>query len=762
MVAIARALAKAKSCFVDFKEQLIFSNPVIDCTVDSLKLICNNLSSKDSLINLDAIYLDYSKEKNKLWLYKFEIDATNSLTLGFFNSTELSLEKYLIQHLIELAKISLTENQSIIEDENLNLARLSNNNKNYTNLLNQIPIGLLTVNAETQRIVSANSYFLKLFKFKSKEEITEKTVEESKLFSASTSQQLLELFLREGEVTNKPILCFKKNSELFWCLVSVQQIQLNNKKFFIYNFYDVTDIKNLESELDKARKIAEQSLEMQRLFLANVSHEIRTPINGILGFTELLQQTQLSNEQADYLSSIAISGKNLVSVVNDILDSTKIEAGLITLETIPFNINTVFFEIEKIYKKQAQVKHLNFELLVDKNLPIEVYGDPTRLIQIVSNLISNALKFTSKGGITVEAKLFQRNKEVIILQISVKDTGIGIEKDKLSSVFEKFVQEDVSTTRHFGGSGLGLSIVKKLIEIHKGNIEVTSEKNKGTEFVCYLPYSMQASANNNTSIIDTTVSFLKGKKILLAEDNEINQKLTSAILKREGAEVTVANNGNIALNLLQNITYDIILMDIQMPELDGISATKQIRNNLQINSPIIAMTANVLPGERAVCLKAGMNDYLSKPFTVNSLLTVLAKNLTLDSQDLLSNSINTKQTGLKHCNLSYLIDFSNGNTTFIKEMLELFLEQNPQDLLLLKNAAESKNKQSILAIFHKLKTSLGFIGFSKDLLDKIKLAETNSLTLEQILSLTNSIIIECKAAQNELKNELEKLTLLET
>lgn len=623
------------------------------------------------------------------------------------------------------------------------------------------PIAELIINDNFTCVAEANASFIKLFKFDSTHKIIGKSLNELNIFNPNGIKLIKEKLLREGEFFDEKMFCLTCKEELLACLVTVQkENQPQDNKYFIY-FHDITQLHNLELQLEKSKQIPENALNLQAMFLANISHEIRTPINGILGFTELLSNTKLSHDQLDYLHSIKISGNNLIKIVNDILDSTKIEAGLIELENIAFNIASTIKETVKTFIPLALSKNIQINTNIDNNLPETVYGDPTRLFQIINNLINNALRFSKiNGAVTINASVIQKNNSNCVIKFSVIDNGIGIEKNKIETIFDKFIQEDNSTTRNYGGSGLGLSIVKKLVELHKGNINVTSEKNIGSTFNIFIPFNLTHQNDFTLEVKQSNTNFLNNKKILLVEDNEINQKLTSTILSLEGAKVTIANNGEIALQLLQNLNYDLILMDIQMPVLDGISTTLIIRKELNCVTPIIAMTANVITGERKVCLKSGMNDYISKPFSANDLIKTINKHIAncniIDKIDFNNKTTNIKQ----HASLKYLYEFSKGNKLFIKEMIELFLEQSPNDIDRLNVAVENCDFDAIKSVIHRLQTSLGFIGFDENMLKDLKRVETwclNKTNFSEIKKIISDLINECKLAQIELKQGLLQL-----
>jgi len=391
------------------------------------------------------------------------------------------------------------------------------------------------------------------------------------------------------------------------------------------------ELKRSREELVKAKDDAENALKYKSEFLANMSHEIRTPINGIIGMSEFLAQTQLAPRQEEFVRIIRSSANSLLNLINDILDFSKLEAGRVELEQIDFDLKEMIIDTVKSIEFKANEKNLWVKYEIDPELPHAANGDPTRIRQIMLNLISNAIKFTNNGGITIKTTLLSRSKNFDKIRFDIIDTGIGISEEGRRKLFKSFSQVDASTTRTYGGTGLGLAISKSLAEMMGGEINVDSEPGKGSDFwfSAMLKKSSSDSIKNKPSneIINLTADSIK-LKILLAEDNIVNQKVASIHLQTLGHEVEIAKNGKIAVEMFENKNYDIIFMDVQMPEMDGFEATQAIRN-IEKNSgkaekiPIIAMTANAMQGDKEKCLEAGMDDYISKPFTATSLLKIL-------------------------------------------------------------------------------------------------------------------------------------------
>ena len=382
--------------------------------------------------------------------------------------------------------------------------------------------------------------------------------------------------------------------------------------------------KELEHQLIVSKDIAEKAALSKSQFLSTMSHEIRTPMNAVIGFTHLLLQMSPRQDQLEYLKMMKFSAENLLVLINDILDFNKIEAGKIEFEEADFNIKQLIGNIRMALLQKATEKHLQLKLLVNHELPDAVMGDPVRLGQILTNLISNAVKFTKNGKVTIVASLGEKAKDHTIIDFEVADTGIGIGADKLENIFESFTQASSDTTRKFGGTGLGLTITKRLLELMGSEIKVKSELGKGSVF--FFSLKMKNSTRQfiqpvkEESHIETRS--LKGVKILIAEDNQINVILAKQYMKLWDVECDVAENGEIAYTLVQTNDYDMVLMDLQMPEMDGYQTTvaiRQLPGEKFRNLPIIALTASAMLDIKDHAFVVGMNDYISKPFNPDEL-----------------------------------------------------------------------------------------------------------------------------------------------
>jgi len=381
---------------------------------------------------------------------------------------------------------------------------------------------------------------------------------------------------------------------------------------------DITRRRKIQEQLVGAIREAEEAKQMQEQFLANMSHEIRTPMNGIKGMTDLLLDTPLSVKQHELTGIIKSSVNNLLVIINDILDFSKIKAGKLNIEKIEFKLRDVLGSAGVLFDHRMKKKGLHLRTDVDGDIPDRLIGDPHRLNQVLTNLLGNAIKFTDEGHIHIRVSLQKKSAEEVVLSFNITDTGIGIPEGNLPYIFDSFSQAGEDISRRYGGTGLGLTICKQLLHLQGGDITATSMAGAGSVFSFYLPYRYNATPDAErpaAEVIYDYSNLLAGKRFLVAEDNEINQKLIDYVLRKAGGSVELVNNGAEAIRYLQQDTIvDLIIMDLQMPEMDGYVATRFIRNDLHMDTPIIAMTATAMKGEHLQCLESGMNEYMTKPF----------------------------------------------------------------------------------------------------------------------------------------------------
>ncbi len=498
-------------------------------------------------------------------------------------------------------------------------------------ILNGIPMGINLLNADF-KIFDCNDKALEIMNMISKQEYIDTIFEylpEIQPNGQNTALLLQENFLlaKQNGYTNFEVFLFTTDNEALPVEITLIRANIAHEELYIGYVLDLRETKKMLGDIELSRVAAEKSAMAKSEFLANMSHEIRTPMNGILGLLHILSATELDKVQTNYIHKALFSTKELLRIINDILDFSKIEAGKLEMESTTFTLYDVCSELEGLLGHTAKDKGLNYTIERCEFAHTNLLGDPLRLKQVLLNLVSNAIKFTSKGNIGIKIKCTLQGNNKLHGHFQISDTGIGLSEEQIKHLFTAFTQADTSFTRKYGGTGLGLAISKNIVEMMQGEIWVESVLGQGSTFYFTAVFELDKEIHQIASITD--VNEINEKKsykghLLLVEDNQINQIIAEELLQSVGYTIDIANNGQEALDMLENTSYDLVLMDIQMPLMDGLTATKAIRQNQKFKQlPIIAMSAHAMAGDKEKSLKSGMNDHITKPISPNILYSTL-------------------------------------------------------------------------------------------------------------------------------------------
>lgn len=540
----------------------------------------------------------------------------------------------------------------------------------------------------------------------------------------------------KGFVTDYPLTMRDKDLTDVLFNGSVYKDEQGNVLGVVVVARDITDQKRIATELteakvfaelataiaeeakikaERATGIAEDAVKAKQRFLSNMSHEIRTPMNAIIGFTKVVLKTELTLKQKEYLDAIKLSGDALIVLINDILDLAKVDAGKMTFEQVPFKMEVSLSAMLQLFHPKIEEKNLVLIREYDSRIPKILLGDPVRLHQIILNLVSNAVKFTAEGSITVKVSLLKEEEKSVTISFSVTDTGIGIAENKIEKIFEDFQQASSGTSRLYGGTGLGLAIVKQLVESQGGSIRVESRLNAGSAFSFVLTFGKTEKKLEEVPEFTELERQAKNIKVLVVEDIELNQLLMKTLLDDFGFERDIAENGKVAIEFLQRKSYDLILMDLQMPEMNGFETTTYIRNKLNSKIPIIALTADVTTVDLEKCKSVGMNDYIAKPvdekLLYNKIVGLVKKPVLIkEAFDLKKDSPEDSLS----IDLTYLKRLTKSDPRKMMEMISLYLEQTPLLINSMKLSFRNGDMVTLNASVHKMIPSFAIVGIASD------------------------------------------------
>lgn len=627
----------------------------------------------------------------------------------------------------------------------------------FKGIIDNFHLGLLEVSNDG-RILRANEAFCEMIGY-AESEIVGK--DGGELFLDEEEQRKMRernLTRRDGEEDVYEVRVFNKKQEPRWWLISAAPL-LDDDGIIVGSIgihWDITHMKELEFELTESKIKAEDSSKAKAAFLANMSHEIRTPLNGIVSMAEQLGQTSLNGNQRYFVDIMRSASSTLLAIINDVLDISKIEAGKFSIENIPFQLNKTVSNTLSIFDARAKDRGIALFQELDNDLNQIYLGDPHRLSQVLFNVVGNAVKFTSKGSVKVKSKIDKSIPDLHNLTLIIEDTGVGMDQNYMDHVFDAFSQEDTTISRKFGGSGLGLSIARSIIQIMGGAISLSSQKGRGTRVEIYIPLRL---SNERIEVKSESISSIqariKGANVLAAEDNELNRMVIQVILRKAGVNLELANDGQQALDLLQKKTFDVVFMDVQMPVKDGIQSTREARE-LGISTPIIGLSANAMQDKVDVCREAGMDDYLVKPYTEPDLLNMIDKWTSSRRANQPTDSID--EGGVKELDLSMLKQYVGNDESVLKEVISGYLQHLPPQLDRLEIALAGADIMAMRHELHQLKASLEIIGVRpegcsfQDISTELK---SNGLT-DFAIAAIKSVIVQGRAGVAFLQDYINK------
>ncbi len=674
------------------------------------------------------------------------IQSVNESYLNFEKGTSFQIQPKKERLNKENILIKVSEDPNPIGDEK------------YQNIISNMNLGLLEVD-NNQTIRYANQSFADMSGYEINELIG-KNPSEIFVFGQNLNVSNSKTDHRKKGSDFYQISIKNKKGELRWWSISgaPNYDSKGNLTGSIGIHLDITEQKKLENDLEIEKTNAIESAKAKEIFLANMSHEIRTPLNAIIGFLRELDKQELSELQKKYITNSTIASKHLLAIINNVLDISKIEAGEMSLENENFIFEKSISNVTTVLQPMLEQKGLFMKVAISDKIEKIVKGDTLRLQQILFNLIGNSIKFTSKGGVTVACEVVHENPFSQEIQITVADTGIGMESSYINAIFKKFSQEDITITREYGGTGLGLAITKELVKLMNGRIEIESIKNKGTTIRLYILFQKENMENIVKLNVETLSNAIDNISILLVEDNYLNRMIAQNTLQYYNCKVVEVENGIEAIEILKIKKFDIILMDVQMPQMGGIEATEIIRNELNDSTPIIAFTANAFKTEIEKCKMAGMNDYVTKPFDEDVLIETIAKHtLKINTYPILPVKEIPKYIQLY--DLTSLQKLSRGNNEFVNKMINIFVAQTTEVIEKASVAISQNNFIETSLLIHKIKPSietLGIVTLIKEIkhLEKMTKETSDKKQIKKLFysikDILEKVIIQLK--ENELNS----------
>ena len=736
----------------DYKGKLKYINPtaVHTCEFTKEELMGKHFTEiirDDFRTNVLNFYTKQLLDKTKSTYLEFPIITGTGKEIWIGQTVDIHQSENSKIEFIALAR-DITERKHIQEV-------LKKSEEKYRNIMENMHLGLLEVD-NNEIITDVYPKFCQLSGY-TKNELVGKHASKTLLPPEYIALMNVQSEKRIGGTPGVyEVELLKKNGDRVWVVISGAPYYDHNGQVVgsVGIHLDISNQKKIEQELREAKEIAEDSVKSKELFMANMSHEIRTPMNAIIGMGELLKKSALNQKQSDYVGAIKTSADNLLIIINDILDFSKIESGKLELELRPTDLPRLIDNIKKTIGLKAEEKGIEVKI----HIPLNCKGymiDSIRLSQILINLSGNAVKFTESGLISIICQVEPKTAQIDTLKFSVKDTGIGINESQIKNIFESFIQAEESTARKYGGTGLGLAISKQLVELMSGKLKVESTIGVGSDFNFTIDLEkveiIEVKSDENK--LDETV--IKDLFVLLVEDHEINRFMAQTILENWQCKVDIAVNGLEAIEKVKSTTYDVILMDMRMPEMDGLEATRYIRKTLNIKTPIIALTANAIKGDSEKCAAVGMNDYISKPFKQDDLLEKLIY-FKGDSHTIVKSKF-TKKTAGSSKETTSLVDLrkleqsTNGDKVFMKKMIELFLKDTPNQINNLKQEVTQDNFELIGKIAHRLKPSIDHLAHTSLQTMVREIEHINSNTTDNKHNVINAFLVKIEQLMTELK-----------